>query len=99
VGLSVWRGGLLTLSGALPLGQLVAFMQYAGLFHQPIQELAERFTGVRPLRFPQSDYRVCSMRSLKYRMVPNWIRVLLKDGIPRNRFDRAAFSYAQGGPC
>ena len=45
VGLAMWRGGLLTLSGALPLGDLVAFMQYAGLFHHPIQEMAERFTG------------------------------------------------------
>jgi ATP-binding cassette subfamily B protein len=46
VGLALWRGGLLTGSG-LAIGDLVAFMQYAALFHIPIQEMAERFTGLQ----------------------------------------------------
>jgi ATP-binding cassette subfamily B protein len=46
VGLALWRGGLLAGTG-LALGELVAFMQYAGLFHIPIQEMAERFTGLQ----------------------------------------------------
>src|SRR5262249_9522749 len=47
VALAIWRGGLLSLNGRLPFGDLVAFMQYAGLFHVPIQEMAERFTGLQ----------------------------------------------------
>ena len=47
VGLAVWRGGLLALTGQLPLGDLFVFMQYAGLFHIPIQEMAQRFTGLQ----------------------------------------------------
>src|SRR5262245_33233852 len=46
VGLALWRGGLLAGSG-LAIGDLVAFMQYAALFHIPIQEMAERFTGLQ----------------------------------------------------
>ncbi len=46
VGLALWRGGLLTGTG-LRVGELVVFMQYAGLFHIPIQEMAERFTAVQ----------------------------------------------------
>jgi ATP-binding cassette subfamily B protein len=47
VALAIWRGGLLSLNGILPFGDLVVFMQYASLFHIPIQELAERFTGLQ----------------------------------------------------
>jgi ATP-binding cassette, subfamily B, bacterial len=56
VGLALWRGGEALLGidvpGALAasgmsLGLLVAFMQYAALFYQPIQEMAERFTQVQ----------------------------------------------------
>lgn len=46
VGLALWRGGLLAGSG-LRVGELIVFIQYAGLFHIPIQEMAERFTAVQ----------------------------------------------------
>src|SRR5213594_3539517 len=47
VGLALWRGGLLAFAGSLALGDLFVFMQYAGLFHIPIQEMAQRFTGLQ----------------------------------------------------
>jgi len=34
-------------TGDIALGDLFAFMQYAGLFHIPIQEMAQRFTGLQ----------------------------------------------------
>ena len=46
MGLALWRGGLLA-GDVIGLGELVAFIQYAGLFHIPIQEMAERFTGLQ----------------------------------------------------
>lgn len=46
VGLALWRGGLISGLG-FPIGDLVAFMQYAAIFHIPIQEMAERFTGLQ----------------------------------------------------
>ena len=46
-GLALWRGGILVESDGLSAGTLIAFMQYAVLFYQPIQELAERFTQLQ----------------------------------------------------
>jgi len=38
-----WYGGLRTLAGVVPVGVLIAFMQYAQRFFQPIQDLSEKF--------------------------------------------------------
>src|SRR5207245_9530106 len=38
-----WYGGLRTLAGLVPVGVLIAFMQYAQRFFQPIQDLSEKF--------------------------------------------------------
>lgn len=48
VGVALWQGGVgLQRDTGLTLGTLVAFMQYAGLFAMPIQELARRFTELQ----------------------------------------------------
>jgi ATP-binding cassette subfamily B protein len=45
--LALWKGGGDFLAGqGLTLGQLVAFLQFAVLFAQPVQELAQRFADV-----------------------------------------------------
>ena len=97
VGLSVWRGGLLTLSGALPLGQLVAFMQYAGLFHHPIQELAERFTGVQAAQVSAERLQSLLDAAVEIQDAPDLDPSPVEGRIREIVFDRAAFSYAQGG--
>jgi ATP-binding cassette subfamily B protein len=38
-----WYGGLLSFAGAVTVGTLIAFMQYAQLFFRPIQDLSEKF--------------------------------------------------------
>jgi ATP-binding cassette subfamily B protein len=38
-----WYGGLKALVGAVPVGVLIAFMQYAQRFFQPIQDLSDKF--------------------------------------------------------
>ena len=38
-----WYGGLKSLAGIVPVGVLIAFMQYAQRFFQPIQDLSEKF--------------------------------------------------------
>ncbi len=48
VGLALWKGGLDLQTGTgLTLGTLVAFMQYAGLYYMPIQEMAARFSDLQ----------------------------------------------------
>ena len=40
----VWAGGRSILDGALTFGTLVAFLEYAGRFFRPVQELSQRYT-------------------------------------------------------
>jgi ATP-binding cassette, subfamily B, multidrug efflux pump len=43
IALVVWRGGFSVLHGAVTLGVLIAFMQYAQRFFRPIQDLSEKY--------------------------------------------------------
>ena len=48
VGIALWAGGIqFQNQTGLSLGMLIAFMQYAVLFSQPIQELAQRFVDLQ----------------------------------------------------
>lgn len=46
VGLAMWQGGART-DGDLSLGTLVAFMQFAALFHQPVEDVARRLADLQ----------------------------------------------------
>jgi ATP-binding cassette subfamily B protein len=46
-GLALWRGGYLTASDAMSLGTLVAFVNFAGQFFNPINQLAQRLTEMQ----------------------------------------------------
>jgi len=43
----VWAGGWRILAGAVTFGTLVAFIDYAGKFFRPLQELAQRYTTMQ----------------------------------------------------
>jgi ATP-binding cassette subfamily B multidrug efflux pump len=43
IALVIWRGGGSVLRGAVTLGVLIAFMQYAQRFFRPIQDLSEKY--------------------------------------------------------
>ena len=43
VGLILWYGGARVVSGALSIGALVAFLQYAQRFYQPLADLSEKY--------------------------------------------------------
>lgn len=46
-GLALWRGGYLTAGHAMSLGTLVAFVNFAGQFFNPINQLAQRLTEMQ----------------------------------------------------
>ena len=46
-GLALWRGGYLSAGGAMSLGTLVAFVNFAGQFFNPINQLAQRLTEMQ----------------------------------------------------
>jgi ATP-binding cassette subfamily B protein len=41
--LIIWYGGFMSISGAVTVGVVVAFLQYARRFFQPIQDLSEKY--------------------------------------------------------
>jgi ATP-binding cassette, subfamily B, multidrug efflux pump len=43
IALVIWRGGASVLHGAVTLGVLIAFMQYAQRFFRPIQDLSDKY--------------------------------------------------------
>jgi len=43
----VWAGGWRILAGAVSFGTLVAFIDYAGRFFRPLQELSQRYTTMQ----------------------------------------------------
>lgn len=48
VGMTLWKGGVdIQIGEGLSLGDMIAFMQYAVLFSQPIQEIASRITDLQ----------------------------------------------------
>src|SRR5215212_7804485 len=47
VGLALWRGGFHVLGGAMTLGTLVTFLQYAAFIQNPVQELANMLTMIQ----------------------------------------------------
>lgn len=48
VGMTLWKGGVdIQIGEGLSLGDMIAFMQYAVLFSQPIQEIASRLTDMQ----------------------------------------------------
>ncbi len=46
-GLALWRGGWLTLNDSMTLGTLVAFVNFAGMFFNPINSLAQKLTEMQ----------------------------------------------------
>ena len=46
-GLALWRGGYLAINEALSLGTLVAFINFAGQFFNPVNQLAQRLTEMQ----------------------------------------------------
>ncbi|MEZ5414928.1 MAG: ABC transporter ATP-binding protein [Opitutaceae bacterium] len=46
-GIALWRGGWLTLHDEISLGTLVAFVNFAGMFFNPINQLAQRLTEIQ----------------------------------------------------
>lgn len=113
LGLALWKGGLSTVTGAMPFGDLIVFMQYAALFHIPVQELAQRFTGVQAAQVSaerlhgllEADIEIKDSQAVaaavaRFRSAP--VPGLALDGRPARirevAFEDVDFKYASGNP-
>jgi len=91
----VWAGGARLLGGAITFGTLVAFIEYAGRFFRPLQELSARYTVMQAAM--ASSERIFGLldtpRSLRSPQDP--VRI---PGRPRGEivFERVTFGYGDG---
>jgi len=99
VGLIIWYGGAQVLAGAVSLGALVAFLQYAQRFYQPLADLSEKYNILQSAM--ASSERVFQLLDEPRAIVspPDAYRPAAAsavDGLVE--FDRLRFSYKPGEP-
>jgi len=94
--LILWYGGSRVMTGAISLGALVAFLQYAQRFYRPLSDLSEKYnilqsamaSSERIFRLIDTEPDVRSLSTPTPR---------LESG-GRIGFDRVSFSYEEGEP-
>lgn len=94
--LVIWYGGGQVMRGALTIGALIAFLQYAQRFYQPLADLAEKYNILQ-------SAMASSERIFRLLDTPNDIRAPeapfaseRPDG--RVEFERVTFAYVPGEP-
>jgi ATP-binding cassette subfamily B multidrug efflux pump len=96
IGLLLWVGGGQVLSGALSVGALIAFLQYAQRFYQPLADLSEKYNLLQ-------GAMASSERIFRLLDTPVTIAPPERPHAPERirgavEFDRVWFSYKEGDP-
>lgn len=112
-GLALWQGGWLALNDSLTLGTLVAFINFAGQFFQPINQLALKLTemqgaqaaGERVMGLLATQPAIRDSAAVQQRIAAQAVspdRALAPDGhataIETIEFRNVSFRYASGPP-
>ncbi len=96
LGLILWFGGVQVMAGALTLGVLVAFLQYAQRFYQPLADLSEKYNILQSAM--ASSERVFDLLDSEPRVaspIDGW-RPEVTEG--RIDFRSIDFAYVEGEP-
>jgi ATP-binding cassette, subfamily B, multidrug efflux pump len=93
----VWAGGTRLTGGAITFGTLVAFIEYAGRFFRPVQELSQRYTVMQAAM--ASAERIFSLLDTKATLVSP-VSPYRPPGRPAGEivFDDVTFGYGDGAP-
>jgi ATP-binding cassette, subfamily B, multidrug efflux pump len=93
----LWAGGWRILSGAVTFGTLVAFLEYAGKFFRPVQELSQRYAVMQAAM--ASSERIFQLLDTEPGIVsppsPRRIQGRLRGRIA---FENVHFAYHEGEP-
>jgi ATP-binding cassette subfamily B protein len=95
----LWRGaGDVLAAKGITLGTLIAFMQYAALFAQPVQELAQRFADI--LSASSAAERIASLLATEPAIADRAAAQAPQraERIERMDFERVDFWYREGVP-
>lgn len=100
VGIALWYGGVHVGGESLSLGTLIAFMQFAGLFYMPIQELARRFTDLQAAQAAAERVQGLLDTESEVRDAPHLLErpENSDERIEAVEFDHVTFSYKTGEP-
>jgi ATP-binding cassette subfamily B protein len=93
----VWAGGWRLAGGAVTFGTLVAFIEYAGRFFRPVQELSQRYTVMQAAM--ASAERIFSLLDTKATLVSP-LDPFRPEGRARGEiaFEDVTFGYGDGKP-
>jgi ATP-binding cassette subfamily B multidrug efflux pump len=96
IGLLVWVGGGQALAGTVSLGALIAFLQYAQRFYQPLSDLSEKYNILQgAMASSERIFRLldtpAGLESPPGAYAPPRVRGAIE-------FDQARFSYLPGEP-
>ncbi|HYO12457.1 MAG TPA: ABC transporter ATP-binding protein [Thermoanaerobaculia bacterium] len=96
IGLLLWVGGGQVLAGTLSIGALIAFLQYAQRFYQPLADLSEKYNLLQ-------GAMASSERIFRLLDAPVTIATPERPYAPERirgevEFDRVWFSYKEGEP-
>jgi ATP-binding cassette subfamily B protein len=91
----VWAGGLRLSGGAITFGTLVAFIEYAGRFFRPVQELSQRYTVMQAAM--ASAERIFALLDTRATLVSPPVPYR-RSGAPRGdiAFENVTFGYGDG---
>jgi ATP-binding cassette, subfamily B, multidrug efflux pump len=96
IALILWYGGLNALEGAVTLGVLVAFIQYAERFYKPISDLSEKFNILQSAM--ASSERIFDLLETEPAIVPPSQPRRLERVEGSIEFRDVSFSYRPGTP-
>jgi ATP-binding cassette, subfamily B, multidrug efflux pump len=94
--LIIWYGGGRVMEGALTLGSLVAFLQYAQRFFRPISDMSEKFNVLQNAM--ASSERVFALLDTQVEVRSPEVRLKAEDGKGVISFENVTFSHVPGEP-
>ncbi len=96
IAMILWFGGGGVLNGALTIGALVAFIQYAQRFYRPISDLSEKYNILQSAM--ASSERIFDLLDTEPRVQDPPRPRRIPSGPGRIVFDRVSFAYNPGEP-
>jgi len=98
LGLIIWYGGLRVMAGALSIGALVAFLQNAQRFYQPLSDLSEKYNILQAAM--ASSERIFRLLDRQPEIVSPAGATAARSGPVRGEidFDGVGFAYKAGEP-
>lgn len=96
IALILWYGGGRVLAGILSVGSLVAFLQYAQRFYQPLADLSEKYNILQSAMASSERIFALLDQPIDLEISPRTYRPERVEG--RVEFDDVTFSYIEGEP-